>query len=84
VTFGSHPNTVKAFSFFFLATVYFIPLVVMIVAYTRILVTILCPLRFFSLLDKPPKGLQVFFQFITLFALGLTQKWDLPFCQFFV
>jgi hypothetical protein len=40
VTFGSHPNTVKAFSFFFLATVYFIPLVVMIVAYTRILVTI--------------------------------------------
>jgi hypothetical protein len=35
VTFGAHPNTVKAFSFFFLATVYFIPLVVMIVAYTR-------------------------------------------------
>jgi hypothetical protein len=31
----AHPNTVKAFSFFFLATVYFIPLVVMIVAYTR-------------------------------------------------
>ena len=41
VTFGSNPQAVKAFTIFFLTTVYFIPLFIMVFAYSRILLTII-------------------------------------------
>lgn len=41
VTFGSDPRAVTAFTLFFLTTVYFIPLLVMVVTYSRILATII-------------------------------------------
>ena len=37
VTFGSDPRAIAAFTLFFLVTVYFIPLVIMVVCYSRIL-----------------------------------------------
>ena len=41
VTFGSDPTAVTAFTVFFLVTVYFVPLLVMVFTYSRILSTII-------------------------------------------
>ena len=40
VTFGSDPRAITAFTVFFLVTVYFIPLIIMVFTYSRILHTI--------------------------------------------
>ena len=46
VTFGSDARLVTAFTMFFLVTVYFIPLIVMVVTYSRILATIIRQTQF--------------------------------------